>query len=378
MFYDALDAGYSHRRRNRHAQFAQRPVWAEVTVVKAVTPEIPSIDISALFGGDEAARRAVDGRIARAAAEEGFMRVTGLPVDVPLGSRSRSELLRLFSLPEQEIRKLWRWNFDERNANVYRGWFPAQMDGPTYKEGIDIGSDIVRGEGAVDASDPLREATPLPPEAAMPGWRAAAADYYRAMESVGAALMRSVARGLGLREGTFDTAFENGNSTLRLIRYPARDRSSHSARAAKAICVRHDGEDRLLIGRPHCDTGFMTLLAQDGVGGLQARHRDGSWVDVPPDEGCLAVNFGQVLERWTGGRIRATEHRVVSPGGERFSIPFFYEPRVDAIISPLPLNGVPNFEPFYFGDHLWELTTRFVEQRGIAHLREPKGPPPMA
>jgi isopenicillin N synthase-like dioxygenase len=350
-------------------------VRAEVIIMAAATPDIPSIDISALFGGDGAERRRTDAHIASAAAEEGFMRVTGLPADVPHGPRCRSELLGLFSLPEQEIRKLWRWNFDARNANVYRGWFPAQTDGPTYKEGIDIGPDIVRGESSVDASDPLREATPLPPEVALPGWRAAAADYYRAMERVAAALMQSVARGLGLCETVFDEAFANGNSTLRLIRYPARDRSSLSAQVAKAICVRHDGEEHLLIGRPHCDTGFLTLLAQDGVGGLQARHRDGSWVDVPPDEESLAINFGQVLERWTGGRIRATEHRVVSPGGERFSIPFFYEPGVDAVISPLPLDDVPSFEPFYFGDHLWDLTTHFVEQRGIAHLRRPKGPP---
>ncbi len=338
--------------------------------------EIPRIDISALFEGDEAARRRADARIATAAAEEGFMCVTGLPADVPLGPRSRADLLRIFSLPEQEIRALWRWNFDARNANVYRGWFPAQTDGPTYKEGIDIGPDIVRGAACVDSSDPLREATPLPPEAALPGWRAAVADYYRAMERVGAALMRALARGLDLSETVFDASFENGNSTLRLIRYPARDHAALSSRDAQAIRVRHDGEERLLIGRPHHDTGFLTLLAQDGVGGLQARHRDGSWVDVPPDEGRLAVNFGQVLERWTGGRIRATEHRVLSPGGARFSIPFFYEPRVDAVISPLPLDGVPRFEPFYFGDHLWELTTRFVEQRGIAHLRQPQGPPP--
>ena len=30
----------------------------------------------------------------------------------------------------------------------------------------------------------------------------------------------------------------------------------------------------------------MTLLAQDGVEGLQARARDGAWIDVPPEEGA--------------------------------------------------------------------------------------------
>ncbi len=40
----------------------------------------------------------------------------------------------------------------------------------------------------------------------------------------------------------------------------------------------------------------MTLLAQDGVEGLQAQHLDGTWIDVPPQENALAVNFGKVLE----------------------------------------------------------------------------------
>ena len=70
--------------------------------------------------------------------------------------------------------------------------------------------------------------------------------------------------------------------------------------------------------------------------------------------------------------IRATTHRVLGHGRERYSIPFFFEASVDAVIAPLPLPGAQPFAPFYFGDHLWEVTTRFVEQRGIAHLRTPR------
>ena len=62
-------------------------------------------------------------------------------------------------------------------------------------------------------------------------------------------------------------------------------------------------------------------------------------MDVPPLEGTLVVNFGQVLEQWSAGRIRATEHRVLGVGVERFSIPFFYEARAEAVIAPLPLDS---------------------------------------
>jgi len=134
----------------------------------------------------------------------------------------------------------------------------------------------------------------------------------------------------------------------------------------------HNGRTRAIIGREHADSGFVTLLAQDGVEGLQAMNLAGEWIDVPPADGTLAVNFGQLLERWTAGRVKATRHRVVSRGRERFSIPFFYEPRIDAEIAPLPLAGAAAFEPFLYGDYLWDAATKFVEMSGVRHLRQPR------
>ena len=87
----------------------------------------------------------------------------------------------------------------------------------------------------------------------------------------------------------------------------------------------------------------------------------------------LAVNFGNSFERWTGGRIKATPHRVLGSGRPRFSIPFFFEPRADAVIAPLPLAGIEPFQPFLYGDHLWATTTRFVEFQGLENLRKPRG-----
>ena len=113
-----------------------------------------------------------------------------------------------------------------------------------------------------------------------------------------------------------------------------------------------------VVNQAHVDFGFMTLLAQHGVEGLQARLPDGRWIDIPPAEGCLVVNFGKLLERWTGGRIKATENRVLSPGRTRYSLPFFYEPRADAVISPLPLPGAEAFDPFRYGDHVWSSQPR--------------------
>jgi isopenicillin N synthase-like dioxygenase len=331
---------------------------------------IPFIDIGPLFGAASLDRDLTDQAIMEAAATSGFMVVRGLPPDVPAGRAARADLLRLFQLPEHETRKLWRQKFDPAHPNVYRGWFPLQTGFLTAKEGIDMGPDVVHGAAVVCNGDPLREATPLPSAEALPGWRESVSAYYRAMEKVSQALMRAIARGLSLEERFFDRAFDRGLSTLRLLRYPVRTDTELTARSDPNVWVTHDGAKAYVNGAPHVDSGFLTLLAQDGVSGLQARHRDGTWLDVPPNDDGLAVNFGKVLERWCGGRIKATEHRVIGTGRERMSIPFFYEARADAEIRPLPVDGAP-FEPFLYGDYLWATTTQFVEFKGMESLRKP-------
>jgi isopenicillin N synthase-like dioxygenase len=331
---------------------------------------IPLIDITPLFGKQSLERDLTDRAIMAAAAASGFMVVRGLPPDVPAGLAARADLLRLFQLPEHETRKLWRQKFDPAHPNLYRGWFPLQTGFLTAKEGIDMGPDVVHGAAVVCSDDPLREATPLPSAEALPGWRESVSTYYRGMEKVSQALMRAIARGLSLEERFFDQAFDRGLSTLRLLRYPVRTDTELAARSDPNVWVTHDGARVYVNGAPHVDSGFLTLLAQDGVSGLQARHRDGTWLDVPPNDDGLAVNFGKVLERWCGGRIKATEHRVIGTGRERMSIPFFYEARADAEIRPLPMDG-ESFEPFLYGDYLWATTTQFVEFRGMESLRKP-------
>ena len=211
-----------------------------------MTHDIPRIDIGALFGQDLAARSAVDQAILTAARSEGMLVITGLPHWAVLSPARRRLLLSLFALPEADIRKLWRWNFDPAQANVYRGWFPLQNGLPTYKQGIDVGPDIAYGPGVVDPRDPLREATPLPPEDSLPGWHACARDYYLAMVRLSEALMHSVARGLGLPEHCFDAAFKGGVSTLRLLHYPVRPPESFEGAAARIIRRRR----RRGLGRP--------------------------------------------------------------------------------------------------------------------------------
>ncbi|XP_020221151.1 1-aminocyclopropane-1-carboxylate oxidase homolog 1-like [Cajanus cajan] len=55
-------------------------------------------------------------------------------------------------------------------------------------------------------------------------------------------------------------------------------------------------EPELTLGiSKHTDCTFITILLQDQIGGLQILH-DNHWVNVPPVQGALVVNIGDILQ----------------------------------------------------------------------------------
>lgn len=55
----------------------------------------------------------------------------------------------------------------------------------------------------------------------------------------------------------------------------------------------------------------MTVLFQDGTGGLEERSREGVWAMVRPlvavgEGGAVLIQLGDMLEHWTRGRLHAT------------------------------------------------------------------------
>ena len=324
---------------------------------------LKKIDISSLYFDHSDDHKEVDNLLYSAASELGFAKITGIP-NLVLSKKIRKKLLSIFDLPDEIKRKLYRWNFNKSNKNIYRGWFPVQDGLPTYKEGIDIGPDILRFDHFIQ-SDPLTEPTPLPDESILPGWRKKVQFYYETMELTGKVIMRSLSRSLKINNNFFDKYFEKGISTLRLLHYPIRDEKSFLGKKNKLLV-----EDGYSVAKPHIDSGFLTLLAQDEVHGLQAQSMNKKWFDILPEDETLVLNFGLLLQKWTSGKILATTHRVIGYGVERFSIPFFLEPSVESLIKPLHKGINNNFKPFYYGDYLWDVTTRFVEQKGIKHLRK--------
>ena len=175
---------------------------------------------------------------------------------------------------------------------------------------------------------------------ALPGFRDTLLAYHAAMLDLGIVLHRAVARDLGLEPGFFDGKFRRPLATLRLLHYPA---------AA--------APGRALGAGTHTDYGNLTLLATDGVGGLEVQARDGRWIAVPPRPGTLVCNVGDCLARWTNDVYASTPHRVVSPAGrERMSVAFFLDADPDVVVSALPgcvaAGAAPLYTPVTVADHL--------------------------
>ncbi|MEM8841768.1 MAG: 2OG-Fe(II) oxygenase family protein [Pseudomonadota bacterium] len=311
---------------------------------------IPTIAIQDLLAGT------ADDAVMKGASSSGFLTLSGVDDALELGG-VRRKVLSFFRADPQTRWKVVRHKFDPASRHVYRGYFPPDPEGKSLLEGYDIGPDIADAAMAGDGSDPLTEPTPI---ADVPGWSEAAAAYYHAMSKIGMILTRSLLRGIGADDALADTYFTRSISTLRLFRYPEQDPGSiPQSRHLRGP----DGRLRYVMTGAHTDSGFVTLLWQDQTGGLQAQARSGGWIDVPPAEGGLVVNFGQMLEDWSGKRIHATPHRVLGGLSERFSVPFFFEPAVDAVIKPL---SAESGQPFVYGDFLWERMVRFPAFHGVS------------
>ncbi|XP_028091492.1 gibberellin 2-beta-dioxygenase 8-like isoform X6 [Camellia sinensis] len=107
----------------------------------------------------------------------------------------------------------------------------------------------------------------------------------------------------------------------------------------KESCELGLSDEEIFGASAHSDYGMITLLATDGVGGLQVC-RDKSkqplvWEDVDHINGALIVNIGGMTERWTNCLFRSTLHRVMSTGRERYSMAFFLNPSADCVVECL-------------------------------------------
>ncbi|XP_068230887.1 uncharacterized protein [Palaemon carinicauda] len=184
------------------------------------------------------------------------------------------------------------------------------------------------------------------PDEAVPEFRGAVKDIQESCRTLVNRILIAMALGLDIHRDFFLDAhkkvFGDGNrSALRMIHYPS---------------IHGDTLPNFTRCGPHTDYGTITLLFQEDIGGLQVRDRAGNWVDANPMPGSVLVNIGDLMQFWTSGKFKATEHRVILPEDEkskrqcRRSIAFFLNPDDDVVISPL--DGSSKFEPVTCKDYL--------------------------
>lgn len=291
---------------------------------------LPSFDISALDGRDAAARQQLARAIGRACRETGFFAITGHGMDAALMHAAFERSRQLFALPAAAKDALAIARHGHNRGYVGPGVEALdERAAPDLKEAFNL----------VWTDEAQRPPNVWPP---LDGWRAPVQAYFDQTLAIGRRLHRAFALDLDLPEDFFADKLDRPQATLRLLHYPVAT-GADQTRAQPGAGT-------------HTDYGNLTLLATDGVAGLQVRRRDGRWFDVPPLPGAFVCNIGDCLMRWSNGVYQSTPHRVLPPARERYSIAFFLDPNPDALVAAIPscvpAGQAPAHAPITAGEYL--------------------------
>ncbi|EEE38018.1 putative flavonol synthase/flavanone 3-hydroxylase (FLS 1) [Rhodobacteraceae bacterium KLH11] len=286
---------------------------------------IPTIDISPLADPSDPNFKTTVTRIMDACTSIGFLSITCTGVASGHIDRVRDCARAIFDIEEAS-----KWDQAITREN-YRGYIPMGFFTPN--DGLGT-ADKYEGyklhfETAGDA--PIRTECALygpniwPRE--VPQARDVILSYWRQLDRVTDLLLGALEAGLAVPPDTLRDAFRDPMTNMTLLHYPpqAPDEGGYGI-------------------HPHKDTDALTIIAPDPVGGLEVQTRTGGWItpDCPP--GGFVVNIGDMLELWSGGRLKSTPHRVVNRSGqERYSFPYFAVPRHDVVVAPL-LPALPGFD----------------------------------
>ena len=138
---------------------------------------------------------------------------------------------------------------------------------------------------------------------------------------------------------------DDGQCTLRFLHYPPMP-----AEATKKLL-----DEGYWRAGPHTDCTNITLLftKQSGLeccgNPRTGNPQDMYWTKVTPVEGAVAINIGDMLARWSDGKLYSNLHRVRLPedaSDPRYSIAFFAQSDKHTVIKS------HNSEPITAGDYI--------------------------
>ena len=229
---------------------------------------------------------------------------------------------QFFKLPLEDRKKLAMINSPQFRGYTLLGDERTQGISD-WRDQIDFG--LEKSAQQLSPSDPewLKLRGPNLWPGHLPEMRKVVLEWMDRMDQIGTWIMQSFAISFNLPLDHFDYIFApKGDARMKLIRYQAQNTENDTGQG---------------VGWHH-DTGMLSFILQDSVGGLQI-DVNGQISDVKPVEGAFVMNLGEMLQAATNGYLRATQHRVVSPaaGQERFSIAYFYNPNLDLFSSYRPV-----------------------------------------
>ena len=315
---------------------------------------IPTIDISPLGNPQHPKYHTTVQQIMEACTGIGFLSIIGTGVSQQTVDQVRACVRAIFDV--DEVSK-WQQAVTRKN---YRGYIPMGFFTPNdgsgqadqyegYKLHFETAKDsLVRNDCALYGPN-------LWPNE-VPEARAVILEYWAQLDDVADRLLGAFEIGLELPDGCLRNAFRDPMTNMTLLHYPPQA----------------PDDDGYGI-HPHKDTDALTIIAPDPVGGLEVQTHNGGWItpDCPP--GGFVVNIGDMLELWSGGRLKSTPHKVVNRSGrERYSFPYFAVPRHDVVVAPLlpPLRGFdrPSVHCGHLSAEIWR--TNWPDEIADGHTPE--------
>ncbi len=304
---------------------------------------IPVIDLAPLFQ-DDGDIQAVADAVADAYTNVGFAYLINHGVPQALIDGAFQASADFHALPRAEKMALevnqWHRGFIPINTSTPKTSSIAKVTKPNQSESLMIMHDLAEDDPDVLAGVDLAGPNQWP--SSLPSFKADALGYVNAMNGLARKMTSVIEIALGTEPDRLQPAFDRPTTFLRMLHYPPQPPAS---------------PEDLFGSAPHTDYGFITLLVQDEVGGLQVRNVHGEWVDAPYMPGAFVMNAGDILHRWSNGRFISTPHRVINTSGrERYSIPFFFDPNMHADIVPLESciaeGASAAYDPIVYGDYL--------------------------
>jgi isopenicillin N synthase-like dioxygenase len=313
---------------------------------------IPTINISSLLNKkfDTIASKNTIKKIEKACVKIGFFQITGHGINKKDVNNIVKVGNNFFNSSIKNKMKLASKKWNKLNNNVYRGYFPNNVNG---KEGLDIGDLKVKKKNSLKLKNQYIEYLDLNKSMDKKSIDILS-NYFDQIFILGEILFKSIIKLYKKDTKNSKLAFSR-LKTLSTLRFNYYSNQTNPVEISK--------QDGVALGcETHVDSGIFTILYQDKKGGLQVQNRKTKkWYNVPFNKNALIVNTGLALQFLSKGKFKATNHRVLWNKTKRMSIPFFFEPSYNFKMNHSFLNNAKKTKSIIFEKFLNKSLKKFVE-----------------